>query len=57
MSNFLEFPDEELPPIEDLLQLADISEIDIEEAITAWEASPPDEEFKLILRAEVENGS
>ncbi|MGB3205198.1 MAG: hypothetical protein WBB28_09435 [Crinalium sp.] len=55
MSNFLELPNEELPPIEDLLKLALVAQADIEEAITAWEANPPDEEFQNILRASVED--
>jgi len=55
--NLLHFPNETLPPIDDLLALATVTAQDIEAAVLAWENNPPDDEFKLILRAEVEDGT
>ncbi|MBD2005632.1 MULTISPECIES: hypothetical protein [Cyanophyceae] len=47
-------PDDELPPIEELLELAEVSEDTVAQAVEAWESNPADEDFKLIFRAETE---
>jgi len=53
----MHFPDVTLPPIDDLLALAVVTAESIDAAVVAWENNPPDEEFKLIVRAEVEDGT
>lgn len=45
-------PPEDLPPLADLMEIADVTEDDIQAAADKWEENPPDENFKLVLRAE-----
>lgn len=47
----LQFPDDRLPPIEDLEAIATITEADVDAAVNAWENDPPDEKYKLLLKA------
>ena len=39
----------ELPDIEDLLKLAEVTEADIQAAIEDWKKNPADREFKNLL--------
>lgn len=55
MSEKFQPPSEDLPPLADLMEIADCTESDIQAAADKWEENPPDEEFKNILIAEVEN--
>ena len=50
----ISFPNQVLPPFEDLLKLADITEYIIEGIVQEWRDNPPDEEFVNILDAETE---
>lgn len=47
----MHFPNQELPPIEDLLAIAEITEETVENAIALWEDNPPVREFANILNA------
>lgn len=47
-------PDEQLPPIEELEAIADISETDIESIAQEWSEQLTGDEFERILDADVE---
>ena len=51
MSKKLTFPNQTLPELN--LTNAEITPEYIRQAVAIWEAKPPDEDYKLILRAEV----
>lgn len=45
---------DDLSPVEALLQMAIITDQDIEDAISQWRSDPPDSAFALLLDAEIE---
>ena len=51
MSDKLQFDPEELPPLDDLLAIASITDSNIAAASEAWRSDPPDPNFELILKA------
>jgi hypothetical protein len=53
--NELKFEGQDLPPIDDLLSVANVSESDVIRAVEAWRKNPPVEGFELILEADIEN--
>ena len=48
-------PPEQLPPLAELMALADVTEEDVAVAAKKWRENPPDEEFQNILDAEEED--
>lgn len=52
MSEPFQPPKEDLPPVADLMAIADVTEEDIQAAASLWARNPPDENFKLILEAD-----
>lgn len=48
-------PHEGLPPLADLMDLALVTEEDVQAAADKWHDYPPDEEFRNVLNAEEEN--
>jgi hypothetical protein len=55
MSRELKFEGQNLPPIDDLLSIGNVSESDVIRAVESWRKNPPEEGFELILEAEIEN--
>jgi len=53
----IHFPNQLLPPIDDILALADITSEVIDIIVSEWENNPPDNQFKLILSAETNTDS
>ncbi|MBE9178612.1 hypothetical protein IQ268_08575 [Oculatella sp. LEGE 06141] len=47
----LEFSDESLPDLEDLLAIATVTDVDVDAAATEWKDNPPDEEYINLLDA------
>ena len=45
-------PGETLPPIADLMAIAEVNPETIAEAVEQWKENPPDPKFLLILEAE-----
>lgn len=57
MTDKFQPPPEQLPPLADLIALADVTEEDAEAAAQKWKENPPgDEDFKLILEAKDTDG-
>lgn len=54
MPELFQPPHEDLPPISDLMAIADVTEDDVRDAADKWRENPPDEGFSLILEAEEE---
>lgn len=57
MTEVFQPPHEDLPPLADLMDLADTTEEDVRAAADKWIENPPDEEFRNLLNAEEENGN
>lgn len=47
----LQFPDDPLMPVADLEAIATVTEADFDAAVQVWESNPPDEKYKLLLKA------
>ena len=47
-------PPEGLPPLADLMAIADVTEEDIQAAADKWVENPPDPDFQNILDAEAQ---
>ena len=54
MSEKFQPPPSNLPPLADLMDIADVSEEDVQNAVDKWVESPPDDEFKLLIVASVD---
>jgi len=52
MPDLFQPEDEELPPASELEGIAEVTEADVDGAVSEWEDNPPDDEFKNILEAE-----
>lgn len=52
MSEPFQPPHEDLPPLADLMEIADVTEEDAQAAADKWRENPPDPNFQNILDAE-----
>lgn len=52
MSEPFQPPHEDLPPLADLMELASVTQEDVQAAADKWLENPPDEEFRNVLNAE-----
>lgn len=52
MSEPFDPPHEDLPPLADLMALADITEDDVRDAADKWRENPPVQEFRDLLKAQ-----
>ena len=55
MTDKFQPPPEQLPPLADLMAIADVTEEDVAAAAQKWRENPPDENFTSILDAEEES--
>lgn len=45
---------QQLPPVTQLIKLTEVTKDDIDDATASWKDNPPDNEYKLIIEAEIE---